>query len=145
MKNKSYKNKIRFKIKTLNSKKAPVKKVWRNYISLTQNNRITYVYHKKTTGKVTRLVCISLEMLYEEKWVTIMRYDDFHGYLHKHEIINLDGKSDTPTVLGVRQKGTNHRLLTWALKDIRNNYLIYKTRFLKRSGFNKDEITEQLI
>ena len=119
--------------------------ILKNSIFLTENNKINYIYKTSLTGKVIEVTNVSLEIYFKKKWVTILRYDNYHGYMHRHVSVSISDNSDTATVLNVRQKGTNRRLLRWAIDDIKERYLIYKTKFLERSGYSKLDIIDNLI
>jgi hypothetical protein len=143
-KSKSKKEINRFDDSACNQADEPSRYIAKNKISLTQNNRITYIYRILDTGRVVEVICVSLEIRYGEKWRTIIYYDNHHDFLHRHERINLETSSDITTTNGVRQKGTNRRLLRWAIQDISNNYISYKLKFLKRCNFEQSKIYEIL-
>jgi len=113
---------------------------FRRHFYLSDNNRVTRIYEQIETGRLVEIVCASLDTHFKGKWITIVRYDTHHGYMHKHERVSIENESTTVTILGVRQKGTRRRLLRWAIRDINTNYLVYKRKFLKRSGYSKNEI-----
>lgn len=115
-------------------------KIKRHQFTLTENNRLTYVYKISKTGKIVEVVCVSLEIKMKKKWETILYYDNHHEKMHAHFRVSIDNDADTPTLVGVRQKGTTRRLLKWAIKDITLNYVRYKTNFLRRCGY-----TDELI
>lgn len=117
-------------------------------IYLTETNRLNYVYkiNPKNNRKVEEIISVSYSIRIHGKWITIIYYDSTHnGVLHRHITISLnDSNSDSPTMNGVRQKGTQHRLLTWAMRDLFNNYLHYKENFLKRSNIAFNDIVDLL-
>ena len=118
--------------------------IFRKRFFLSENNRSTRIFKQIETGKITEIICVSLEIIINNKWETIVYYDNVHGYLHRHERLSASDESETIATLGVRQKGTVRRLLKWAIRDISINYINYKKRFLKSSGFSKTEIWENM-
>ena len=54
--------------------------------------------------------------------------------MHRHTLVSLDDKTETIDTKGVKQKGTNKRLLSWAINDIKNNYIHYKKKVILRSS-----------
>ena len=118
--------------------------IFRKRFFLSENNRSTRIFKQIETGKITEIICVSLEIVINSKWETIVYYDNVHGYLHRHERLSASDESETIATLGVRQKGTVRRLLKWAIRDISINYINYKKRFLKSSGFSKTEIWENM-
>ena len=101
---------------------------------LTEVDRLTKIYKLDQSGEISEITCVSLEIRIKEEWVTIVYYDSFHnGLLHRHVTLSMTDRSDSPTTEGVRKNGTQRELLTWAIKDIVQNYFYYKRRFFKRS------------
>jgi hypothetical protein len=101
---------------------------------LTTTDRLTYIYVIDTkTNKTIEVVNVSYEIKIEEDWITIIRFDSAHGYLHKHSRISLAVRQETTTSDSVKQKGDPKRWLTWAIHDIQNNFYEYRRLFFKRS------------
>lgn len=111
---------------------------------LSENNRITRVYRKLPSGEITTIICVSLDCLLNNKWRTILYYDNVHGYLHKHERLSLNDSSETISSQSVKKKGSQNELMKWAIKNISINYIFYKRKFLKNSGYSKFEIVTNL-
>jgi len=111
---------------------------------ITENNRITCIhkYKKVNRGKVEifEIICVSLEIRIKNKWKTIIYYDSSHdGNLHRHTKIAYPDESDITDQNNVKRKGTQEKLLEWAIKDIKNNFIVYRKNYLKRSKkFIKD-------
>jgi hypothetical protein len=116
-------------------------------IYFSEVDRVTKIYklNKSNNRKVAEITCVSFDVKIDNKWITIIYYDSYHdGELHKHIRISLEDDSDSPITEGVRKKGTQHRLLTWAMQDLVANYLVYKSKFFKRSKISlKDSIDMQ--
>lgn len=101
---------------------------------LTEVDRLTKIYKANKDGEISEITCVSLEIKINNEWITIIYYDSFHnGSLHKHVTVSMVDRSDSPTTDGVRKKGTQRKLLTWAIKDITINYFYYKRNFFRRS------------
>ncbi len=131
-------------LRTSYTRKDHKKGIFGKHFYLSENNRVTRVYEKIETGKITEVVCVSLDINISANWETIVYYDNVHGSLHRHERLSIEDKSDSIVSIGIRQKGTVRRLLKWAIKDISLNYTNYKKRFLKRSNYSKSKILENL-
>ena len=70
---------------------------------------------------------VQYELLIENKWVPVVRYDTAHGYAHK-DLINPDGSKEK-TFLG---EVDLNEALTLADKDINENWERYKDRYFGR-------------
>ena len=112
---------------------------------LTEVDGLTKIYKTNRDGEIYEITCVSLEIKINNEWITIIYYDSFHnGLLHKHVTVSMADRSDSPTTDGVRKKGTQRKLLTWAIKDITANYFYYKRNFFRRSKISfKDTIDMQ--
>lgn len=112
---------------------------------LTEVDRLTKIYKVNKDGEISEITCVSLEIRINNEWITIVYYDNFHsGLLHKHITVSMIDRSDSPTTDGVRKKGTQRKLLTWAIKDIATDYFYYKRNFFRRSKISfKDTIDMQ--
>ncbi|MEK7502585.1 MAG: hypothetical protein AAB609_03590 [Patescibacteria group bacterium] len=109
--------------------------------NITPTDRVinTYMIDSK---KLREITSISYECLINGEWVTIVYYDNDKSHsdrLHVHFKISYQNQEyEAPQSKNVRQKGTARRLNTWAVEDLKNNYIIYKRKFFKRS--NLDEL-----
>jgi len=108
----------------------------KNRIYITETDRVIYVY-EKTGGNISKIVDVSYETSIDWSWYTVIRYDSEHGQMHRHDYI-LDYNKPFVTTLGVRKRGTPDKWLTWAIEDVENNYIRYRTSFLKN---NKTKLT----
>lgn len=113
-------------------------------IYFSESNRITYVYRKSISGNVILIVCVSFDIYIKRKWKTVLYYDNVHGYLHRHDYFSLNRKSESIISENIKQKGTQNSILRWCIKDILTNYVFYKKKFLKNSGFNETNILSNL-
>lgn len=108
-----------------------------NPIYLSDSDRITYVYKRdKERKNILEVVNVSLDIKIKNKWLTIKRYDSYHGFLHRHTRVSLDDDSEIMSVAGVKKSGKHSNWLTWSIKDIKTKFWFYKRAFLKRSGIN---------
>ncbi len=107
-------------------------------ITLTDEDQVIYVYEIDAAREVSEVVNVSYQILINGSWVTILRFDSEHGFLHGHRRISSGDEREIVFTAGVKRKGTPHRWLTWSVDYIKKNYLNYKRAFLKRSrGFDK--------
>ena len=100
--------------------------------NLTEDDRITYIYEITYDRKIVEVVDVSYELKVNEEWLTIVRYDSEHGYLHRHSRIK-NFEKEIVTTIGVKKKGNAGKWLTWAIKDITSRYENYKRGFLKKN------------
>lgn len=108
----------------------PKETIIKNGFLLTPQDQVTYIY-KIENGKYIEVTNVSYEIKIENKWMTIVRYDSAHGYLHRHMRISLDNSDDTTG--GEVEQGSPHDWLTIAVADIRKSFLEYRRQFFERS------------
>jgi hypothetical protein len=109
-------------------------------IPLTDTDRITYVYVKdKTTDVIQKVINVSYEAWIEKRWLTILRYDSTHGYLHQHARFSLTQEKEFISKEHILQLGSHQDWLTWAIEDIKTNFMAYRQAFFKRSNLDKTE------
>jgi hypothetical protein len=110
-------------------------------IPLTNTDRITYVYVKdKTMDVIQKVINVSYEAWIERGWLTILRYDSTHGYLHQHTRFSLTQEKEFISKEHILQTGSHPEWLTFAIADIKTNFSSYRRAFFHRS--NLDEIEE---
>lgn len=102
-----------------------------NSFLLSENDRLTYIFQIDKKGKVIEVTNVSYDILVENIWITVIRYDSEHGFLHRHSRISLNKPKEIETTIGVKKKGNPHTWLTWAIDDIKSKYLEYRKRFTK--------------
>lgn len=116
------------------SHKAEMIKVTKAPMWLSSGDKLICSYKKDASGKIREVTTVAYCILVGDSWITIVYYDSTHGgVLHRHVTVSMDNKSDIPTTEGVKRTGSQNQLLTWANKDLRKNYLVYRKSFLKRS------------
>lgn len=82
--------------------------------------------HLAEKGKVLGFI-VQYETLVKDKWMPVVRYDTAHGYAHK-DLLNPDGSKEK-ILIGASEL---NEALTFADKDINENWERYKDRFLRR-------------
>jgi len=112
----------------------------RDSFSLTETDRVTWIYKKNKQNTIKEVTCVSYDILIRDNWLTIIYYDSYHGgILHRHMRITIDEASDIVSEIGVKKKGSPNRLLTWAMKELRDRYYEYRRNFIKK---NRQKIKE---
>jgi hypothetical protein len=110
-------------------------KIFRQSFYIGYSDRITRVYECTPQGEYVKVVNVSYEIMVDNKWHLVSRYDSEHGYLHCHMRTSL--KDPTEILLDrspVIKKGNPKDWLTWAIHDFQKHFFEYRKGFLKRSG-----------
>lgn len=101
---------------------------------LSDTDRITYCYeHLSKSGQVVKVVNVSYEVNIQEEWITVVRFDSDHGYLHRHTRISLNNRATIVDQNGLVIRGTAKHWLSWSIRHLTKGYDIYKKKFLKIS------------
>ena len=105
-------------------------------LNIAQTDRISFSVLRNEENNLKKIENISFEISIEGHWEWIVRYDDHSGVglLHRHFRISLKDYSDIETSAGVRQYKNKNYELTWVCNDIKRNYLVYRSKFLKNLG-----------
>jgi len=114
-------------------KQEPAKLVSHKFY-ISESDRVIYSYETDKERNIQKVVNVCYDVNINSEWITIVRYDSKHGFLHRHMRVSLGNPSDTPSTAGVIKKGKPHKWLSWARKDISKKFLNYRKGFLKRSG-----------
>lgn len=112
-------------------------------IFLGETDKIVYVNKLLKTRRMVGITTVAYASLIKKKWITLVYYDNepSHGVnLHVHITDNFTDRNDAATTDGVRQKGSVRRLHTWAVENLKNNWIYYKRAFLKRSKLRITDI-----
>lgn len=106
----------------------------RHTYSLTETDRISYVYQINSQNTIIEVTCVSYDLFVGNQWFTLVYYDNCHGgVLHRHVKLNIAKNIDIPNIYGVKKNGSSKKLLSWANKDLRNKYLDYRKGFIRRN------------
>jgi hypothetical protein len=109
-------------------------------IPLTKTDRITYIYLRdKITDQILEVINVSYEIWIEKSWLTILRYDSTHGYLHQHTRFSLTVEKEFISQEHILQTGNHQEWLTFAIEDIKTNFSSYKEAFFNRSNIDESE------
>ena len=114
-------------------KKIESSKIESNEINLTETDRITHIRRVNNKRIILEVINVSYETKVEDEWVTIVRYDSTHGFLHRHLRVSFNDPKEIINTIGVKKKGNVHTWYTWAIKDILSKYLDYRKGFMKRN------------
>ena len=82
--------------------------------------------HLIDRGRVSGFI-VQYEILLNERWVPVVRYDTAHGFAHK-DIIGSDGREEK-IFIGIADL---NEALIMADRDINENWERYKERYLRR-------------
>ncbi len=81
-------------------------------------------YHLTERGRVVRFV-IQLEVQVKASWKSVIRYDNAHGFAHVDRFNLKRGRRKETLSLNFEEA------LTRAERDIKQNWSIYRERFLR--------------
>lgn len=70
---------------------------------------------------------VQMELLINDQWRPVIRYDVSHGFAHR-DVLHPDGSS-TKTPLFVKDY---NEALTFAEADIKSNWELYRERYLRK-------------
>lgn len=94
------------------------------YIALSDSDRIRVKIYK-SDGRVIEFV-VQFESLIEGRWREIIRYDNRDKPPHR-DVYDVKGKRYKNEIPNV----TPESLIPWCIKDIKENWMRYKGRYLK--------------
>lgn len=114
------------------SEPKPTRKISKE-IYLSESDRITRISLVDRNRKVLEVTNVSYEIRIDYKWMTIIRYDSSHGFLHRHTRFSLDDPVEVVERENVKQKGDPDSWYTWAIEDIKKRFMEYRIGFTKRS------------
>lgn len=84
-------------------------------------------YHRTERGRVVAFM-VQLEVELQDEWRPVIRYDTAHGFVH------IDGFTRQGKVSKERLGLTRAEALTRAERDIKQNWAMYRERFLRGDG-----------
>lgn len=102
-------------------------------IYLSSSDKITHLSLVAGDKGIVEVTNVSYEIRIAENWITIVRYDSVHGYLHRHKRISVNDSAELIDREGVKRKGNPGVWYTWSIKDIQKRFLEYRAEFAKRS------------
>ncbi|MEK7502243.1 MAG: hypothetical protein AAB609_01845 [Patescibacteria group bacterium] len=107
-------------------------------LNIAKYDRISFSVLINEKRNIRKIENISYDILIENEWVWIIRFDDHGGVglFHKHTKITLNDERDIESYEGVKKSKSKRKQFNWAFKDIKRNYLIYRSKFLKNSGLD---------
>lgn len=126
-------NKLNRLAKKYTPKKIEPSKIESNEIILTEADRVTHIRRVDSKRTILEVINVSYETKVDDEWMTIVRYDSTHGFLHRHLRVSLNDPKEIINTTGVKKKGSVHAWYTWAVKDILLKYLDYRKGFIERS------------
>ncbi len=131
----------------LQKKKLPSKEITTE-ISLSENNRIIYAFKRIRKSHIIEVTTVSLDIKIGTKWKTVLYYDCIQSHqkkLHRHRRISLDIPGEIPFEKEINIKGAPKKKLTWAIRDIKKNWIDYKKKLLERSKKTKKKLDIELF
>ncbi len=107
-------------------------------LNIARNDRISFSVLRNEKNHIRKIENISYEIVIDGKWEWVVRYDDHGGFglLHRHVRVSLEDERVVKSNDGIRKYKNKDHQLTWACKDIRRSYLIFRNKFLKNSGLS---------
>ena len=85
-----------------------------------------YRHYHVSDGKQVREFRIQLEILVDDDWVPIVRYDTAHGRPHR-DILHPNGEQTKDWFEGY----SIAEVLTIGKNDVMENWILYRARFMK--------------
>ena len=112
----------------------------RSFHPLAYGDRLTYVYGLDGAGHTIAVINVSYEILISKRWVTIIRMDSAHGFLHRHARFSLENEMANVENVSMPKKGTQKELLRWAIKNLSFHFYEYKIHFCKNSNIDISQL-----
>ena len=99
-------------------------------------DRISFSFLINEKRMIRKIENISYEILVDDKWEWVVRYDDHggDGNLHRHVRITLGDNSDIPSEAGIKKYKNKNLARTWVFNEIRRNHIFFRKKLLKNSG-----------
>lgn len=107
-------------------------------LNIAQTDRISFSVLRDDKKKLRKIENISYEININGHWEWIVRYDDHgaRGPLHRHFRISLQDESIIESLSGIKKYKDKDHELTWVCEDIKKNYLVFRSNFLKNIGLD---------
>lgn len=107
-------------------------------LNVAQSDKISFSVLRNDKKRIRKIENISYEISIESKWKWVVRYDDHGGtgLLHRHFRVSLIDNREVESTAGIKKYKNKDHELTWVCNDIKRNYLIFRSKFLKNSGLD---------
>lgn len=107
-------------------------------LNIAKYDRISFSVLINKRREVRKIENISYDILIDDRWVNVLRYDDHGGIglLHKHTKVAINDTREIESSEGIKRSPNKQTQFRWAFKDIKRNYLNYRTKFLKNSNID---------
>lgn len=107
-------------------------------LNVAQTDRISFSVLRNEKNNIRKIEIISYEISIEDNWEWVVRYDDHGGAgsLHRHFRVSLKNDKEVESAAGIRKYRNKDYELTWVCNDIKRNYLLFRSKFLKRMGLD---------
>jgi len=102
-------------------------------IFLSQDDRIDVdLEFERTTGRAARLrrFAITYSARIREAWREVIRYDNFHGFLHRQPY----WRSKAPERLALQGRPSHERAVERCREDLRRNWRRYRSLMERKEG-----------
>lgn len=107
-------------------------------LNTAQLDRISFSVLKSSKHELRIIENISFEIKIDGNWEWVVRYDDHGGTgkLHRHFRVSLKDCQEIESSAGIKRYKNKDYELTWVCNDIKRNYLIFRSKFLRNNGLN---------
>lgn len=107
-------------------------------LNKTQSDRISFSVLRNVKNKIREVENISYEINIDNNWEWVVRYDDHGGVgtLHRHVRVSLKDSREIESSTGIKKYKNKNYELTWVCNDIKRNYLLFRSKFLKNNGLD---------
>jgi hypothetical protein len=112
----------------------------KGYFPISETDRITYVLKLDQNYKKAIITCVSLDILFNDEWITIDRFDTEHGYLHQHVLTKI-GEEPKVVIPTIKKNASLDYIFDWTVNHFYNNFYFYRRHFIKN---NKDKLKSSI-
>lgn len=108
------------------------------FLNKAQADRISFSVLRNVKNHLRKIENISYEIFINDKWEWLVRYDDHGGLgsLHRHLRISLADDSNVESADRIKKYKNKNFELTWVIEEIKRDYLMRRSKFLKNSGLD---------
>ena len=124
-------------------KKPPINETLRTQngnvpLNIAQTDRISFSVLRDEKNRIIKIENISYEILIEDKWDWVVRYDDHGGKgpLHRHIRVSLQDERSIESAGGIKKYKNKDHELTWVCNEIKRNHQVFRSKFLKNMGLD---------